>query len=196
MLGPLIFLLYINDLPEVLNCEKTSIRLFADDAILYRPINTLADCQLLQNQLCRVTRWAEEWQLVFNTNKCTATSMSPARTQFTHSSGNTALASTETFTYLGVLIHNSLSYKEHINHTLRKASRTLYAIMRAPKGASQQAKRTAFFSVCLPLLEYASEIRNLHLRYLVQDLESINRKAFRWACRFGKYEHVSSSAME
>ena len=195
VLGPLIFLLYINDLPEVLNCEKTSIRLLADDAILYRPINTLADCQLLQNQLCRVTTWAEEWQLVFNINKCTATSMSPAHTQFTYSSGNTALASTETFTYLGVLVHSSLSYKEHINYTSRKASRILFAIMRALKGASQQAKRTAFL-VFLPLLEYASEIWNPHLWYLVQDLELINRKAFRWACRFGKYEHISSAMEE
>ena len=84
--------------------------------------------------------------------------MSPARTQFTYSSSNTALASTETFTYLGVLIHSSLSYREHINNTLRKASRTLCAIMTVLEGASHQAKRTAFFSVCLPLLEYASEI--------------------------------------
>ena len=51
------------------------------------------DCQLLQNQLCRVARWAEEWQLVFNTNKCTATSMSPTRIRFTY--GSIALASTE-----------------------------------------------------------------------------------------------------
>ena len=68
--------------------------------------------------------------------------------------------------------------------------------MRALKGALQQAKRTAVFSVCLPLLEYASEIWNPHLRYLVQDLESINRKAFRWACRFGKYEHILSAMEE
>ena len=81
--------------------------------------------------------------------------MSPAGTQFTYSSGNTALASTETFRYRGVLIHSSMSYGEDINHTLTNTSRTLYAIMRALKGASQQPKRTAFFSVCLPFLRYA-----------------------------------------
>ena len=77
--------------------------------------------------------------------------MSPVGTQFTYSSENIALTSTET-TYLGVSAYSSLLYKEHIDHTLMKASRTLYAIMRALKGASQQAKRTAFVSVCLPLL--------------------------------------------
>ena len=84
--------------------------------------------------------------------------MFPARTQFTYSSGNTALASTETFTYLGVLIHSSLSYREHINHTLKKASRTLDAIMRALKGASQQAKTTAF-------LVYACLSLNMHQKF-------------------------------
>ena len=84
--------------------------------------------------------------------------LSLALTQFTYSSGNVALVSTETFTYLGVLVHSSLLYREHINHTLRKASRTLYAIMRALKGASQQAKRTAFLvSACLSL--------NTHLKF-------------------------------
>ena len=84
--------------------------------------------------------------------------MSPARTQFTYSSGNVALASTKTFTYLGVFAHSSTSYREHINHTLRKASRTLYAIMKAPKGASQQAKRTAFLVSACPSL-------NTHLKF-------------------------------
>ena len=133
--------------------------------------------------------------MVFNPNKFTATSMSPAHTQFTYSSGNTALASTETFTYLGVLVHSSLSYTEHINYTSKKANRILYAIMGALKRASQQAKKNSMFQY-MPLHEYASEIRNLHLRYLVQDLESINRKDFRWACRFGKYEHISSDMEE
>ena len=110
------FFLYINDLPEVLDCDKTSVRLFAYDEVLYRPINTLMECQFLQKLLCRVARWAENWQLVFNTSKCIATSLSPAHTQFTYSSGNTALASTETFTYMGVLVHSSLSYQKHINH--------------------------------------------------------------------------------
>ena len=82
------------------------------------------------------------------------------------------------------LVHSSLSYKDYINTILIKVCRTLYGIMRAPKGASKQAKRTANFSVCLSFLEYTSEAWILHLRYLVKDRESKKRKAFRWACHF------------
>ena len=84
--------------------------------------------------------------------------MFPARTQSTYSSGNTALASMETFTYLGVLVRSSLSYKEHINHIVRNASRTSYAIMRALKGASQQAKEQNFLVCACPSL-------NMHQKF-------------------------------
>ena len=70
-----------------------------------------------------------------------------------------ALDSTETFTYLGVSIRSSLSYREHINDTLRKVSRTLYAIMRARKGASQQAEGTAFLVYVCPSLNMHQKFR-------------------------------------
>ena len=66
-------------------------------------------------------------------------------------------------------------------------------LMRALKGASALATRTAYFSACLPLMEYASEIWNPDLRYLIQDIEKVNRKAFRWAhCYSSKYDNISS----
>lgn len=192
VLGPLLFLLYINDLPEVLNCPETSIRLFADDAILYRPITNVSDCLALQDQLTRVTVWAGTWQLQFNVNKCTSTSMCPTNTDFTYSHGAAPLRATDSFIYLGVCVCSSLSFNNHINNTIRKANSTLFMLMRALKGASSLAKRTAYFSVCLPLMEYASEIWNPDLGYLIQDIEKVNRKAFRWAHCYSKYDNISS----
>lgn len=57
VLGPLLFLVYINDLPMTISCHKTSIRLFADDALLYRPIKSLSDSHKLQQQLNAVINW-------------------------------------------------------------------------------------------------------------------------------------------
>ena len=68
VLGPLMFLLYINDIS---NNIQSPLRLFADDSLLYRVINTEQDTLQLQQDLDLLSDWAETWQLKFNVNKCT-----------------------------------------------------------------------------------------------------------------------------
>ena len=59
VLGPVLFLIYINDLPkEVKNC----IRLFADDTKLYRTVTTDLDCLSLQQDIDNIEEWASKWQ--------------------------------------------------------------------------------------------------------------------------------------
>lgn len=191
VLGPLLFLLYINDLPNKISCAHTSIRLFADDAILYRPIHLPSDNLALQQQFSSVTKWAEDWQLRFNVTKCTSTSMLPVKSQYIYHLQGAPLVCTHEFTYLGVKVSSSLSFDAHIRQTLQKASATLYMLMRALKKASPKAKRTSYFSICLPLLEYASEVWNPSLAYQIANFERINRKAFRWAYSYKKFDSIS-----
>ena len=56
VLGPILFLLYINDLPKSLTSK---VRIFADDAIVYKKINSADDCQILQNDLAELTSWED-----------------------------------------------------------------------------------------------------------------------------------------
>ena len=67
VLGPLLFLLYINDIENNLTSK---IRLFADDSALYRKIDTLADSHSLQQDILRLQDWADKWQMKFNIKKC------------------------------------------------------------------------------------------------------------------------------
>ena len=67
VLGPLIFLLFINDIHE--NLDST-LRLFADDALLYRSINTMNDSVILQNDIDKLVSWSKTWQMQFNVTKC------------------------------------------------------------------------------------------------------------------------------
>jgi len=62
VLGPLLFLVYINHLPVC--------RLFADDCLLYRRINSTRDSEILQNDLDKLQEWEEKWMMSFNPDKC------------------------------------------------------------------------------------------------------------------------------
>ena len=67
VLGPLMFLCHINDLPD---CVKSQVRLFADDCLIYRQIKTQKDHQILQNDLKELENWAAKWGMRFNAKKC------------------------------------------------------------------------------------------------------------------------------
>ena len=81
--GPLDFLLFINDLP---NGIESSVRLFADDCILYSTVAGPEDVGRLQRDLDTLTTWQNKWQMAFNAQKCYVMRISHARSphQFTY----------------------------------------------------------------------------------------------------------------
>ena len=70
VLGSVLFLIFINDLPENI---KSSVRLFADNLVLYRNTKSSIDCQILQDDLNKLARWETDWQMKFNVVKCHST---------------------------------------------------------------------------------------------------------------------------
>ena len=81
VLGPLMFLLYINDITKDIN---SPLRLFADDCLLYRVINSAEGANMLQEDLNRLSEWANTWQLRFNVSKCTVIRCTRSLTPFNH----------------------------------------------------------------------------------------------------------------
>ena len=67
VLGPVLFLIFINDLPDNI---RSSVRLFADDCVLYRNIHSLQDCLTLHEDLTSLGQWEADWQMKFNVSKC------------------------------------------------------------------------------------------------------------------------------
>ena len=68
VLGPLMFLLYINDIGT--NITNSKVKLFADDCLLYRIVDGKEDESKLQDDLTELQTWADKWQISFNTKKC------------------------------------------------------------------------------------------------------------------------------
>ena len=67
VLGPILFLVFISDLPDIINF---TVRLFADDSVLYRNIRRSEDQQILQDDLNKLAQWEEAWIIRFNVAKC------------------------------------------------------------------------------------------------------------------------------
>ena len=67
VLGPILFFILINDLPDNI---RSSVRLFADDCVLYRNIYSIQDCFILQEDLTSLEQWEADWQMKFNVAKC------------------------------------------------------------------------------------------------------------------------------
>ena len=74
VLGPVLFLVYINDLPEYLKSSK--LRLFADDSIIFKCIKSKEDCDRLQEDLDAAAKWEEDWLMAFHPDKCTVLTVS------------------------------------------------------------------------------------------------------------------------
>ena len=68
VLGPIFFLVYINDMAKCSN--HFSVRLFADDTIIYKAVKSVSDCEFLQEDLDALESWAKEWTMEFHPDKC------------------------------------------------------------------------------------------------------------------------------
>ena len=110
VLGPLLFLVFINDLPDVIT-HGTRVRLFADDCLLYRPIKSPHNQIILQNDIDRLIQWSKDWSMKFNASKCNIMSVKRGLGihRFYHMDGH-VLASTSTAKYLGITFTDNLSW--------------------------------------------------------------------------------------
>jgi hypothetical protein len=122
VLGPILFLCHINDLPDSVT---SSIRLFADDCLLYRTIKTAKDHQKLQADLEQLEIWANNWGMRFNAKKCYILSINKKSNKF-YSLDNHILQEVQYNPYLANLqISNDLKWSMHINNISKKANATL-----------------------------------------------------------------------
>ena len=76
VLGPILFLAYINDLPDNITSQ---VRLFADDTVVYAAISRMDDSLALQRDLDTLQTWENKWDMEFNPSKCQVLQITRAR---------------------------------------------------------------------------------------------------------------------
>ena len=136
VLGPLMFLLYINDMPSQVQ-RDTRCRLFADDSLLYRVIDSTLDQVQLQQDLKNLEKWALDWGMVFNPSKCYVMHINRGRTHrpYLYELCGVLLKSVTQERHLGVILTQSLSWSNHISQVSVKANQKLGFIKRNLKGS-------------------------------------------------------------
>jgi hypothetical protein len=189
VLGPLLFLCHINDLPD---CVTSQVRMFADDCLLYRPINTEEDHVKLQSDLKALEEWSAMWGMSFNPIKCFVmrAGRSRAKSDRLYTLCDHPLELVETNPYLGVLLSKNLKWGPHIAQVTKKANKTLAFLRRNLKTCPPTLKETAYKSLVRAVLDYASTVWDPHFQKDVQALESVQRRAARFVS--GDYHRTSS----
>ena len=179
VLGPLLFLIYINDMTSQVS-SGTFIRLFADDCLVYREINSTQDQVVLQQDLLRLQAWAELWGMRFNPSKCYIMHISRGQPSTKlYELCSVILQSVPSAKYLGVTIRSDLQWCEHVNYIAARANSTLHFIHRNLKYCPQSTRETAYCSLVRSTLEYCCGTWDPHLQKHITTLEKVNRRAVR-----------------
>jgi len=190
-LGPILFLTFINDISYGV---QSSVRLFADDCLLYRPIRNMEDHLVLQRDLILMHYWAQTWGMKFNPSKCYIVSISKQDPKFHlfYKLCGVVLEHHKDNPYLGALISHDLSFSNHINTITAKANSMLGFLRRNLKYCPESLKNTAYISLVRSKLEYACCIWDPYLKKDVDKIEKTQRKG----ARFVKREYGQQVSVE
>ena len=178
LLGPLLFCIFINDLPDVLVFSDPFI--FADDLKILAVKKTFWQ---VQNDLNGIEQWVNENKMKLAMDKCAKLSIRGlsirGQTQNYELMG-TKLESSKVIKDLGIYVSHDLTWKTHIEERLKKANKVLYLLRRniAPQ-VRQEIKLGLYRSLILPALLYGSACTNPN-RGELQQLEIFQKKVVKW----------------
>ncbi len=190
VLGPLMFLIFINDLPEYVT--SSHVRLFADDCVLYHQIKTTSDTETLQRDLDGLQQWESDWQMQFHPQKCQllriTNKKSPVEGQY-NIHGHT-LEEVDSAKYLGVTIHRTLNWNHHINNISKRANSTRAFLQRNLRSCPTKTKALCYQTLLRPLMEYSCTIWDPSTQENINKLEAVQRRTARFVNN--NYDRTSS----
>ena len=177
ILGPLLFIIYINDLPYV--SSLTQSLLFADDTSIFcshKDANHLVS--IVNNELAKIVNWLKVNKLSLNLTKTNFMIFHPRQKKVNVNVPltleNTVIKQVTETKFLGVLIDQHLSWKPHIDFVSKKISKSVGIIAKARFYLSSQTLMILYYSLVYPFLTYcnvawsSTYCSNLNCIYLLQ----------------------------
>ena len=190
VLGPILFLVFINDLPQY--TKHSQVRLFADDTIVYLSVSSIDDCHRLQEDLGQLEQWERDWLMEFHPSKCSVLRITRKKSKTVHpySLHGHILEEVPSAKYLGVTISDDMTWNRHVESTASKANGRLGFLKRNLKVRDPRLRESAYKAIVRPTLEYCSSVWDPHTHQQAHRLEMVQRRAARWVT--GRYHNTSS----
>ena len=189
-LGPLMFLIYINDLPDITNMD---VRLFADDACLSLQDD---DPKILQDkvnsELIKINQWLMENKLHLNYGKSTYLIFTNRKNKykFKISINDMVIGQSYSTKYLGVTIDEKLSWKDHIQNLKSKLAKNCYALAKAKNYLDQSTLRSMYYSLIYSHLQYGISSWGCAAKSHLTTVETLQKQALRHICLQPRLTHT------
>ena len=179
ILGPLLFLVYINDLPQY--ADNCKVFLFADDTKCCHQIQSFSDISDLQASINRLSDWSMKWRLHFNDSKCVVMifhSSSSSIFDYDYKIGSNFITSKDTHRDLGIMLQTNLNWSNHYDHICCKAYRVLSLLRRSFSSTNSiSTKKKLYISLVRSQLTYCSQMWKPALIKDIKKLEKLQRRA-------------------
>jgi hypothetical protein len=176
VLGPLLFLLYVNDIPRYIDCN---ILMFADDVKIWKSVASLADSANLQGNIDALQLWSRKWLLGFNVDKCVTMHLSS--THSTTSAGyfinNEPLREVIIEKDLGVLVDARLKPNKQCVKASKRAMSIMRRIKRTFPNITPEIFQKVYPAFVRPHLEYAIQAWRPWLQKDITLLENVQRRS-------------------
>ena len=174
VLGPILFVIFINDMPDVVD---SMCQLFADDAKIFRGLKSRGDILALQEDLDRLNAWSAKWQLAFNVGKCKSLHIGSRNTHHKYQMNGKKLDHIEEEKDLGVLIDEKLDFHRQAAAAIKKANRVLGLVKRTFSVLDKHTLPLLFTSLVRTHLEYGNVIWGPFYKGDIKSVERIQRRA-------------------
>ncbi|XP_054752468.1 uncharacterized protein LOC129258037 [Lytechinus pictus] len=173
-------------------CPRTTTKLFADDCLLYRKIQSQDDANKLQEDLDSLQKWESDWLMKFNSQKCQTISVTNKRNplNMTYSIHDQPLQKVSSAKYLGVHIHQNMKWNHHISMVTKKANSTRAFLQRNLHSCPRSVQVLCYKSLLRPVLEYGCEMWDPFTKDNTRKLEMVQRRYARFT--MGDHRRTSS----
>ena len=173
VLGPLLFVMFINDIDS---CVVNKLSKFADDTKVFSIVSDQVKIDKLRCDLLNLFKWSQDWQMLFNINKCKVMHFGRSNARAVYFIGGQQLEEVDNEKDLGIIVQKDLKVSEQCVKAVKTANRVLGMINRAFTYKTREIVLQLYRSLVRPHLEYCVQAWRPHLKKDIILLEGVQKR--------------------